>query len=68
MFRRKKQEISQEEKIKEVIDFLSDMEPRQMDRLTALAKDKRACTQKIDAFIGVSTISKNKEIDFEEVE
>ena len=68
MFRRKKDEPTQGEKLRDVIEFLEEMEPKQMDRLIALAKEKRACTQKIDAFIGVNTVAKNKDIDFEEVE
>ena len=68
MFRRKKGEPTQGEKLQEIIDFLSDMEPRQIDRVVSLAKEKRSFNQKIDAFVGVNTTTKNKNIDFEEVE
>lgn len=67
MFRRKKDEPTQGEKLQETIDFLCDIEPKQMDRIIALAKEKRSVLQKIDAFVGTNTVKKS-EIDFEEVE
>lgn len=69
MFRRKKDEPTQAEKIRDVIEFLEELEPKQMDRLVTLAKEKRACSQKIDAFLGISiTKNKNSDLEFEEME
>lgn len=66
MFRRKVDTPSEADNIHAIIEALADMEPKQMDRIVALAKEKRTCSQKIDAFIGTATIKPAK-LEFEEM-
>lgn len=68
--RRKKSEPGQIERIADVIEYLAELEPRQMDRVIALAKEKRAYQQKVDTFAKTTAVLKSKpeelELDFEE--
>lgn len=73
MFRRhKEQEPSQADILRNVIEILADLEPKQMDKIVMFAKEHRAYMQKVDSFLsnGPAKIEKAAEelelMDFEE--